>query len=332
LSPQETAAQIQSRPTIDLGFDEGIGEGGQSPSPGAVYRRTVSRLPALVSLSSSPPSRRRSSAITEDSSISLPSNRRSSAASDEQSCSATSAPTSAQPRGSLSTQTTTPQGFSPRSGRYMSRSASTTPPYSGSSRRQSDVSKSLYVAARAAQVSRASSTSPTPRRTSAKHLQLPSKRAFVGERALHALFKRYDEDASGDIDEIELTQLLSDIGTEARLRDVRAILAKLDCDRDGRVGFEDFSTWYVQRKAADFEAERRRKAWVRYWPSRRTLRVGAWLTMLCLDALFLVLVVVYGRLFGNAKMGRLASSWGIALGQTFGIGARREGFCRKIPA
>mmetsp|Transcript_30791 Transcript_30791/g.71714 ORF Transcript_30791/g.71714 Transcript_30791/m.71714 type:complete len:2142 (+) Transcript_30791:407-6832(+) len=136
---------------------------------------------------------------------------------------------------------------------------------------------------------------------------------------LHKLLAELDVDDSGSLDLFELGVLLERLGEEVDVRQLAAIFRRLDQDGSGKASFDEIEKWFREHKKAESVRLRRAEFWRRYTPSRRTKRVLAWVAMLGLYGTFLLLIVVYGRQFANAKLSRLVSSWSIALSQTFAV-------------
>ena len=65
------------------------------------------------------------------------------------------------------------------------------------------------------------------------------------EAELIGIFRRFDADASGFIEEAEFHKILNCLGYD-RSAEVRSLeFAAIDSDRDGKVSFREFADWWL---------------------------------------------------------------------------------------
>eukprot|EP01051_Picozoa_sp_SAG22_P021717 SAG22_NODE_4908_length_1135_cov_1.305019_2_plen_249_part_01 len=88
-----------------------------------------------------------------------------------------------------------------------------------------------------------------------------AKARDAASQQVHILFKKYDKDMSGELDEKELSLLLADLGhtgvtriglgnkiQEAYRGMIHDIMTSIDVDGDGTVTVEELTDWYLQRE------------------------------------------------------------------------------------
>ena len=71
--------------------------------------------------------------------------------------------------------------------------------------------------------------------------------AYKGEKAVKALFLKYDKDKSGFLDKAELKELSNSIGTKVTDEELRLIFSLLDTSGDGKITYEEFWMWWENK-------------------------------------------------------------------------------------
>lgn len=66
----------------------------------------------------------------------------------------------------------------------------------------------------------------------------------VLSNGVRALFDNYDEDRSGSISVVELSNLLADLGEPMGNDDLKQVLSSLDVDLNGQINFPEFLSWW----------------------------------------------------------------------------------------
>ena len=63
-----------------------------------------------------------------------------------------------------------------------------------------------------------------------------------------ALFRRFDTNASGDIDQNEFKSLVAELGRKLTEAEAEEVFKQLDTDHNEVIDFKEFYTWWVQPK------------------------------------------------------------------------------------
>jgi hypothetical protein len=97
-----------------------------------------------------------------------------------------------------------------------------------------------------------------PPRLGLKHPKVPSAEMVARESAARAAFDKYDTNGNGLLERDEIVALLQNMGmVEERLSvaslgevpDVDTMMAQVDTDGSGEVGFDEFFVWYEEQVA-----------------------------------------------------------------------------------
>ena len=100
----------------------------------------------------------------------------------------------------------------------------------------------------------------------------------VGTHGFTALFKRYDADGSGELDEEEFTQAVrSDLGVDEKKlspKDLKQLFGAVDADGSGEVDAEEFTSWLYSETKSNTKKMRQVKEKFRKASARTTEGMG----------------------------------------------------------
>ncbi|KAJ1635852.1 REJ domain-containing protein [Pavlovales sp. CCMP2436] len=137
-------------------------------------------------------------------------------------------------------------------------------------------------------------------------------------RRLLVLFAVYDVDKSGSIESQEFGALLAEVGEEYELKphQERRLLRQIDAGGDGRLSRDELKAWFIA-KLANERVKEAHKGSGKWRAPSWACKAFAWVLMLTIFLVLALIVIVYGRLFGEQLSLNLVRSWGIAVGTTF---------------
>lgn len=88
--------------------------------------------------------------------------------------------------------------------------------------------------------SQAKERNPTGSDPNAQMQSLSSRDDF--DSNLKDIFKRYDDDGSGEVDAGELMEIMQSLGVSATEQEINAMVSEIDSDGSGTIDFDEFKT------------------------------------------------------------------------------------------